>query len=753
MISTPQGQTIAQQMTANNDTSSPLATLAGTAASSAAPAPAAATPPASVDNAPAPGDDALGGNELGGQVPTYRSDFANKLARALDQPANQVPLKANGKPVPGGWAKSLIGAAQGVLAGVQDVSTSKALPGQGALSGFAEAAQNRQARIAEQQKQAALQKQKDAENQREDARLAMEQRKQQFDMTRDNLQMQHQQKLAYQVGVVQPMVERGAKNLAELEDPKSGHPVPIEARDVPYSTITKNVIDGKWNHHDFTAIPTSVEPVGQDENGEPINRVLYTVVKSGGEFTPSNDEIDFLNQNHATEKPITYGQKFQFGEWNHVHQNAEDTWSATQARNKQLTDAKIIDADEAAKLEAVNFGPDWTNALAQAHGDVFAARAAILANPKLAAKYPSLEKDIVAAYPGFDKLEDIHEQELAKAREKKAEEQENLTGIPMTQEMQNNIAALPADKKAVLLGAAKGDSTLASTLYSIALNDGSIDVDKIFPNRVYKGGTQMPIANAMGVIKELTPGFNEDTYRQMHKLYLSLTDPNSKRGQTISQFNNLMKHAGELSQTLSEAQANAGPEIWNTALNKMTSRGWGQQLSTIAPVQNALKGEYDLLIAAGYKPDQELVKSMDDAMSVGSTPGQINAALKKMIALGSYRLQSADEDYASLSGRHIPNLVRPDALQAARVLDIPKTDAQTWSRLQSLATGPRSVFSQGIPGATGVGGDRVPAPHRFAPAPEGQVALTDGKNVYYFPTANAAAAQKKYPNLKPVMAQ
>src|SRR5271155_690967 len=64
------------------------------------------------------------------------NSFGAKLGAALDKPENAIPLTAAGKPVPGGWARSLVGAAQGVLANFGDIPDTKAPVGAGFISGI-----------------------------------------------------------------------------------------------------------------------------------------------------------------------------------------------------------------------------------------------------------------------------------------------------------------------------------------------------------------------------------------------------------------------------------------------------------------------------------------------------------------------------------------------------------------------------------------------------------------------------------------
>lgn len=137
----------------------PFKTLTGAAGSvplANAVQPAPAAPVAAP--VPAPGQQALA-NPM--DIPTPMS-FSAKIGKAADELG--IPTDK-----PGGWARSLVGAAQKALAGLGDVSTK---PGGGALAGVVETLQNRNARITEmaaqqQARQDKLDQQK-IENQRAD---------------------------------------------------------------------------------------------------------------------------------------------------------------------------------------------------------------------------------------------------------------------------------------------------------------------------------------------------------------------------------------------------------------------------------------------------------------------------------------------------------------------------------------------------------------------------------------------------------
>lgn len=103
--------------------------------------------------------------------PNRFGHFGAALAKALDK--NPIPLKPNGQPVPGGWARSLVGAAQTVLSGLSDVSsTPVANGGSGIIEGISQTLANRQNRIAGEQQADQKQQQQQFENNQTQSRNA-----------------------------------------------------------------------------------------------------------------------------------------------------------------------------------------------------------------------------------------------------------------------------------------------------------------------------------------------------------------------------------------------------------------------------------------------------------------------------------------------------------------------------------------------------------------------------------------------------
>jgi len=673
LVLTPEQQANQQQMTAANQGSAPGA---GTLAGPGGTPPAAAAPDTA---APDAGQGALGAPDST-QEPVNASNpkslFAQKLGRALDKPENSIPLQANGKPQPGGWAKSLLGAAQGVLSGLGDAPQGKAPVGGGILSGITGTIANRNQRLAAQKEQAQKAQHENAEDQRAQEKQDDAHQKAQLDNTEANLRMIHTQNLNHQIGVVDPMIADGNKTLKMLEDPDSGHPTPVLARDVTYADLQKGVVDGKWNLHDMTPFPSGKKAIGTDANGEPQYATTYTLVDAHGKVTPNEDEIKYLNANKATDQPIKPGQEFDFSSWNSLHQKADDIKAQTDARNKTLINNKLSDADDAYKLEKVDFPPVWSKALSdpRAKGkdglpDPIKARNLILSDPASLKQFPDVAKLVPEAYPGFDKLESQAQEAGFKATEdaakKAADKADDIRNL-MTDDMKASIAQLSPDRQKFL---GQYNPEEQGAIVSLGTSPGDVNFRDVF-TRMAKGQKGLTPQDAENAIKQVYPHWSMAAYANTQKMYKDITGggPLSKQ---IAQYNNVLQHASIAQDAITEATGRANnPRFVNTALNQLEKQGWGAEAGKLNIALGTVKDEYALLQSGGYKPSEQEQATLDAALKPTATAGQISGALKALADVGAVRLNQINDQYKRSSGRNVPGMLNQDSVDAANHLNV-----------------------------------------------------------------------------------
>ena len=69
------------------------------------------------------------------------------------------------------------------------------------------------------------------------ARLDLETKKQQFDMAVANAQQMHQEKMAHELKINDPLIAQGQKTVALLTNPASGHAADVAATDIDSNAL------------------------------------------------------------------------------------------------------------------------------------------------------------------------------------------------------------------------------------------------------------------------------------------------------------------------------------------------------------------------------------------------------------------------------------------------------------------------------------------------------------------------------------
>lgn len=595
--------------------------------------------PAAVAAAPPAGQAALGSTDdeaadaalkLRATQPAPGS-FGAKVAAAAGQLG--IPTKANGKPEPGGWAKSLVGGAQSVLASFGDVPTGKAPVGGGIMSGIAGTLRNRGERLAQQNEAKAKQKQQDRENTREDAADARAEQEFKLNMTTANLRMENEQRLAHQTEMA-PTIAVNQKLVKSLTNPASPFQVPVAAEDVTYDQIQKGIIDGKWNHHDYTAYPTGTI----FEKGQTDPTTTYTLLKFNpnqqvkmDDSTPEGkSNIDFINANHGTEKPIQAGQTFTADQLNHIWQNASDVAAATAARNKTLRDSDLAKEEDIKKMEPSILGknPLWIKTLAWAKNDPVKAAEKIGSDPTFLSQFPHFNEDLKTDYPEFDKLTEMREAERIKQAEKAADDKANQI-TDLNPDVLAKINTLPAPIQKEL---EKYPADDINKVANVAF--GTDDVYKLFnPRGQYKGGKGMTTADAAALAHLMNPQYDitrAPTYAATRQAFAT-----KKQADTINNLNTALGHLDDLYQNTD----------WTSTIPgvKLVSKLVGGSGAAAETDLNQLSEE----VAAAYKggaPTKDEVENQKKALS-GSTPAEQKTKLLEAVKLVNSKLSSFQKQW------------------------------------------------------------------------------------------------------------
>ena len=228
----------------------------------------------------------------------------------------------------------------------------------------------------------------------------------------------------------------------------------------PISTATRlsqGVIDNKWNTHDYTFFPTGKAVAGEDANGDPIYRNLYTVVANGGPITLTDkdaDTVKFLNDNLAAgDQKIQIGQKFDnLSQFNALYQRASNNYTALEAKKKAFVQNGLVDQEEADRISASQASPAILEALGQTHGDIGQAYDAIVQkankDPQFAKQAGNIINDF-RTYMGVDKE---GKSEFDKILEKRQEAGDNANKA--LNEYENNPDKMSGDNSDAAIAAA-----------------------------------------------------------------------------------------------------------------------------------------------------------------------------------------------------------------------------------------------------------------------------------------------------------
>jgi hypothetical protein len=638
--------------------------------------------------------------------------FSSKIMQAAGQLG--IPKKTDGTPEVGGWARSLVGGAQSALAGVKaglggfnasagDTAnaSSNLSPGQGAGTGVARTLEARQQRLDQQKKEQTA----EARAQRNEAMLTaknnLEMTAQQARLDKDNQEMQNSIFASNNVAV-KASEDRGLK----------------VTRDVPENEIIKQMNDYKnsdgshWGDH-FEAIPTGNTEI----NGKKVK--MYSVVALTGEPVKVTDkEADFIKSHGGPDltgttisNPQLVSARNAAQRWQESKQKIEDaidheiTTEQHIALGSDLQSHAVVYAlssNPQDRIQGVTDGLKMANdhvahaaqllAAATKQGDPGAIQEAQQYQKQAQADQKSLQN--VASF-GFTK-EDYAEhnamlRDAETARHNKADEQIKrlaalnpsggaLGNIPQSEGMIKQIADLTAANPsgAAVLKSIK-DPNLQSALMSVAFGDGSVDLDRAFPNRITKGAPGITMQQAIPIIKQINPNFSEQQYRATASAYKDATTGKTK--DAVQQYNNFIQHSAEAVDVLTALKDGRGVNAWNTALNKAETAGWGTDANRIKSALAPVRGEIALLLSGGYKPGEDEQAVYHTILSDSSTSAQISESLQQLGEMGTVRLDNINEGYKRVSGKNLPRIIDQKTLDAARHVGV---SSKAYGTLQSL---------------------------------------------------------------------
>lgn len=384
--------------------------------------------------------------------PLSTPDFAPGTFQAkLKAAADQLGIP----PGPGGWAKSLVGAAQSALGGVQDALADASTAAKGALPGEGGLAAIGRIRAAETQRKQEAQKFQTQED------------KDRASIAHENTQTLYQQALLHKLGDEQNHedIGNGQAAIANFTTHLSENglaPAPIIAKDVTEAQLQQAIqnqnLDPSYNHiwpsGSFQPFDPKTGKPMLDKDGQPMLQKTFTVLGNVPEVVLNKENTKLINDNvagiHFDEKG---GQRLSGAQAGSLIQQAMNHQAVVRKieSDQEAADVTKMTLDQKkAQLQAVNnLGPDFGRVLANADGDIEAAtkfltgqhmikgvdpntgKPAMVPDPasqQMAKDHPNAYKDIMDAFGGaveYAKIIDTQSKQAEQLRHDRAKEVED----------------------------------------------------------------------------------------------------------------------------------------------------------------------------------------------------------------------------------------------------------------------------------------------------------------------------------------
>jgi hypothetical protein len=169
--------------------------------------------------------------------------------------------------------------------------------------------------------------------------------------------------------------------------------------------------------------------------------------------------------------------------------------------------------------------------------------------------------------------------------------------------------------------------------------------------------------------REIDPNFDPGLVNERIKFLQSYEDPKGRASINRGAINNILQHAGDLSQ-VNEQYRRANVKVINTPLNEI-ARQFGYDTYTQFATTNAvLKDELSLYFAGGYAPTIDQQKIWNKIQADQSPPSATEAFAKEVVHLGLRRATTFNSQFKKVMGYDDPNMIIPEAKNAAENLGL-----------------------------------------------------------------------------------
>lgn len=164
-----------------------------------------------------------------------------------------------------------------------------------------------------------------------------------------------------------------------------------------------------------------------------------------------------------------------------------------------------------------------------------------------------------------------------------------------------------------------------------------------------------------------SPQFGQTGQRM--KFLQAYEDPKGRASINRQAINNIMQHAGDLSQ-LNRQYERSNVKIINTPINKIAEQFGSEAYTDFATTTAVLKDELGLYFAGGYAPQGDQIARWNKILADEMPPSGVEAFAKEVIHLGLRRATTFNEQYKKNMGTDDPNMLVPEAVAAGEQLGL-----------------------------------------------------------------------------------
>lgn len=272
--------------------------------------------------------------------------------------------------------------------------------------------------------------------------------------------------------------------------------------------------------------------------------------------------------------------------------------------------------------------------------------------------------------------DEAQKSDISRQTQKDKEAEEATPVVPLTSRVRDLIKTLKPDVQNAV-NRLDTDSEKAAVM-EVALGNGSVDFEKVFPLTLRRGVKQLDRVTALGLIEAVTDGkWTEQQYAVKRKMYLDYTSAEPRTpGAQIIFGNTFIRHAADekrmaddLWNAWSPAGAQTRIQLWNTAVNALKEQAGRPEVTKIVQQTSIVNHEFLNLINAGLQPtdvEKRAQERLNDPTKL--SPSQLKGECDTLVNAVKARLESLNDNWKTVMDQDYPNLIYPTNVENARFL-------------------------------------------------------------------------------------